>query len=74
MPIFFNKDKIVEPVAPIQQRLQPRSFAEIVAESKRPTVSRSQPTAEGRPYVERSTKKPERNKKTSAYMQDLMNK
>jgi hypothetical protein len=67
MPIFFNKDKIVEPVAPSQQRLQPRSFAEIVAEIKRPTVSRSQP-------LESVTKKTERNKKTSAYMQDLMNK
>ena len=68
MPIFFNKDKIVDPVAPVQGRLQPRSFAEIVAEIKRPTVSRSQPT------VEITTKKTERNKKTSAYMQDLMNK
>lgn len=96
MPIFFNK---VTPVERISQQ-QTKSFAEVVAELKRPqqakppasfqpkqvkrettqtkslaeAVAEQQETARNESTRQRLTEKPKRNKKTSAYMQDLMNK
>ena len=73
MPIFFNK---VTPVEPVRQQQQPKSFAEIVAELKRQQQTKQaiQETTRERSLPERLTEKPKRNKKTSAYMQDLMHK
>jgi len=55
---------------------QTKSFAEIVAGLKRPRQTKQvkQETTHSESIRQRLTEKPKRNKKTSAYMQDLMNK
>lgn len=76
MPIFFNK---ITPVERIQRTAkQTNSFAAIIEEQRRKQQKAQQvaqkPTVEKKSVVRETVEKPVRNNKTSAYMQDLMNK